>query len=308
MSSGSLRQQLAPMSIGTVFEIALRVIGRNGRALLGVALLVVGPSALLAAATSVRFSEVLTGILPADAVTAAGAATAVLTAAEVERLGGSAAVVLLASFLSGVFGLIAAAGSSAVVGADHAGRQIALVTALWACARRTWTVLGIALVTSLLTVGIIAAGLGAALAAIVLLSSGPIQAGGPGVFLALVAAVATVVAVAYLTTRWAVAVPVAALEDAGTRSALVRSWHLTGDNVLRTFAIVALAALVGAVLSGLMANLLGIVFADVLAPALGLEPVVVLTFVSAAAAVLVAPLAPVVSAVLYFDLLGRRGG
>jgi hypothetical protein len=162
--------------------------------------------------------------------------------------------------------------------------------------------LGVVLLTTLLTLAVMGLGAGLAVAALTLLPTARIEQGGPGAFLALLAAVATAVTVVYLSMRWAVALPAVVLERAGTRLALTRSWHLTRDAALRTFAVVAFALLATAVLSSLLAEILGLLFVDILGARVGLDPVVGLVVVSALASVVLAPLSPVVSAVLYHDL------
>jgi hypothetical protein len=267
----------------------------------------VGPAALLSSAVSVRLNEVLIDLVPIDA-SGAFDTGATISQPDVDRLVSAATSVMLAGALAGVLGSLAALGFAAVVGADHGGRPITLGEALGACLRGGLSALGIILLTTLLTIAVIAVGVALAAAAFTLFPSRRIEEGGPGAFLALLAAVATVVTVAYLSIRWAVALPAVVLEPAGTRAALARSWHLTSESVLRTFTVVAFALLTTAVLSSLLAEVLGLLLVDVLGTRLGLDPVVGLVLVSTLASVLLAPLSPVVGAVLYHALRMRAGG
>jgi membrane-anchored glycerophosphoryl diester phosphodiesterase (GDPDase) len=130
--------------------------------------------------------------------------------------------------------------------------------------------------------------------------------GGPGVFVSLIVVVIVVIAIVYLTMRWAPALPVMANEGAGWRQAMTRSWHLSGGNVWRIFGVVAFALLATAVLAAFVGQLLALLLVDVIGAALGLDPVVAESIALALATVLLASLAPVLTAVLYFDLRVRR--
>jgi hypothetical protein len=294
------------MTVGMVFSISVLVIRRHLRTCLGLAFLLIGPAALLTSAVSVRLNEVLVDLVPIDA-NGSFEAGLTISQGDVDRLVGAATRVLLAGAFAGVLGSLAALGFSAIVGADHGGRPMTLGEALGTCLRRAPSALGVVVLTTLLTLAVIAAGVAFAAAALALLPPARIEEGGPGAFLALLAAVATAVTIAYLSIRWAVALPAVVLEPAGTRAALVRSWRLTSDNVLRTLAVVAFAVLATAVLSSLVAEVLGLLLVDILGSRLGLDAAVGLVLVSALASVLLAPLSPVVSAVLYHDLLMRAG-
>ncbi|MFV2063792.1 MAG: glycerophosphoryl diester phosphodiesterase membrane domain-containing protein [Chloroflexota bacterium] len=294
-----------PMRLGQVVRIGMTILRRRWAALIGVAALLVGPAALLTAATGIRLSSVLVDAFPgveegllADPTT--------LTGAEVERIGGAFAVYLLATTFAGALATIGALGFSAVVAADYHGRSIEVSRALRACLHRALSALVIIVVTTLIIVAIIAAGLALIVLALSLLGGSGAQRGGPGAFVALIVGVAMVVAVLYLTIRWAMTLPVLAIEDQGWRQGLRRSWHLSGDNVWRTFAIVAIAAMVTAVLGALLVQLLSVVLVDVVAASLGLDPIVAETLATALTTVVLAPIAPVLVAVLFFDLRTRR--
>jgi hypothetical protein len=95
-------------------------------------------------------------------------------------------------------------------------------------------------------------------------------------------------------------------EGLGWRDTFRRSWHLSGDNVLRLVAIFLLATFMSAILSSVLGTLLDIVLTGAVGSALGLAEVVTSTVALSAASVLVAPLASVLVAVQYFDLRLRR--
>ena len=302
--SGSPQPLPQPMGIGSVLEIAVRILRRHWAVLLGIALLLVGPAALLTAATAVRLNDVLRNIFPGlsegvidDSIS--------LTNAQLERLGGAFAVYLAATTFAGVLATIAALGFSAVVAADYHHRSLELRDALRVCLRRALSALGVIVVTTLIIVTLLSAGLALILLAVALLPVGT-GGGGPGTFVALIIGVALVVAVLYLTMRWAFALPVLAIEDEGWRRGLRRSWHLSGDNVWRTVVVALLAALITALLGALIAQLLAVVLVDVLAVSLGLDLSIAESLSLALGTILLAPLAPVLMAVLYFDLRARR--
>jgi hypothetical protein len=297
--------RLRPMGVFAILDVAVRIMRRHLGTMLILSLVVIGPGALLTAATGVRFNEVA-GDLLSLADTGATPSPPVLTQAQAERLVAAAAAFLLASAFAGVLGALAALGFSAMVRSDYMAAQAGARVALRTTLARALPALGVVLLTTLLTVAILVVGTSVAWLAVTALSSGPIEAGGPGVFLAFVAGVATVLAVVYLTMRWAVALPVIALEGAGARAALLRSWQLTTDGVWRTFAVVALAALITAILAALLSNVLALVLVDVLAPAIGLDLTLSEAVVAALASIVLAPLAPVAAAVLYHDLRARR--
>ena len=204
-----------------------------------------------------------------------------------------------------VLGSIGALAFSATVVEDYHARQARIGTVVRASLERAPSALVFMLVTGLLIVGLLVLGLlGMSVATIILPAGG--GGGGPGVFLALIIAVALVVALVYLTMRWAPAYPVMIEEHAGWREALRRSWHLSADNVLRILLVSLLIALITAIVSSVLGTILDALLAGFLAPALGLDEVVASTIALALASVVVAPAMAVYTAVLYFDLRARR--
>lgn len=297
-----------PMSVGTVIEVAFRIVRKHWAVLLGISLLFVGPAALLTAATSAAISDdgafdVLTR-LTEDALE--GSPT--VTRAEIERLIGPVTAVLVASIISGLIASIAALGFSIVVGADYFRSRATLADALRVSLRRAPSAIVFVFVTTLLIVGLVLLGIVLASVAMSLTSGGAIQGGGFGVFLGLIVIVGLAVAVVYLTARWAVAFPAIAIEGLGWRAGLARTWRLTLDNVWRAFFMILLGSLVTAALSGLVSQLATILLVDLVGNAIGLDPLVGLTIASALGTVMLASAAPVLLAVLYFDLRIRHEG
>lgn len=298
--------RIAPMGIGAVFSVAVRIFRRHFTVLLPLSLLFVGPAALLTAATGVRFNEVAVDILPFTEDGVLESTPLALTAAEIERLVGALGAFFLASALAGALATVAALGFSSVVGADYVGEGTSLRQALRSCLRGALRVIAVIILTSLIIVAIVVVGASLIVLALEGLAGGAINRGGIGVFVALIIGVATVLAVIFLTMRWVALVPAIALDDDGVVAALRRSWHLTTDNLTRTVAVVVLGTLVAAILGALLAQLLALVVVDLLASPLGFDVGVAETLVVAATSVLLAPLIPLFVAVFYHDLKVRR--
>lgn len=293
------------MRVGQVLEIGLRILRRHWAVMLVVALLFAGPGALLTSATGLRFTEVITDVLGFEEGVLVDTGL-VVTEAQLERVIEAVTPFLLATFVAGVLLSIGALVFSAVVVEDYHARPAQLGTCLRAGLRRALSALGFMLLTSLITVGVLLAGLLAMSAATIVLPTSSVSAGGPGVFLALVAGVAMVVALVYLSMRWAPAFPAMVEEDAGATLAFRRSWHLSGDNVWRIFVVLLFAGVVAALGSSVVAQLATLVLVNGLAPEPGQAELVASTIALALGSVLLAPLMPVLTAVLYFDLRARR--
>jgi hypothetical protein len=225
----------------------------------------------------------------------------VVSDADMERVLSAAFIHLAASLLAGALLAIGTLAFSAVVADDYHARAPSLGRALGSCLRRTPSIIGVMLLTSLLTIGVLLAGLLAMSLASMASPGASVSSGGPGAFLALVAGVATVLALIYLSMRWLPAYPAMVEEDLGALAALRRSWWLSGDNVLRIFVVAAVAALTAAVVGSLLSQVLAGLLLG-----LGLEQEVATATALTLSAVLLAPLAPVLMAVLYFDLRARR--
>ncbi len=292
------------MRLGEVFDVGTRILRRHWAVLLLTALLFAGPGALLSSATAMRFTEVFIDLFPEFEDGALVDTGRIFTAAELERALDAVIPFLGASLVAGVLGSIGALAFSATVAEDYHARPAGAGTILRVSLRRAPSALVFMLVTGLMVVGLTVLGLlGMSVATLILPAAG---GGGPGVFLALIVAVAMVVALVYLTMRWAPAYPVMVEEDAGWREALRRSWHLSGDNVLRIFAVSAVIALMTAIISSVLGALFEAALAGFLAPTLGLDELVASTIALAVASAFVAPAMAVFTAVLYFDLRARR--
>jgi hypothetical protein len=275
---------------------------RRWRPLLALALLFVGPAALLTASTGAELDSVL-GEVQSVLVQGVGA----LTVAEFDRLSAALVAFLLATILAGILASVGAVAMSAAVLGPRGTWAAEMLSALRVTLRRTPSVLAFMVVTSAIVVALSLVAAGAIFVATAA-SPAALAEGGPGAFAALLVGVSLVVALAYLTMRWSVAYPVMAVEEAGWRSALSRSWSLTADNVLRSAAVVVTAALLTLVGSASLGVLLSLGLAILLGGPEGQLPVLPETLLTAGVTVLLAPLSPVFLAVLYVDLRARRAG
>ncbi len=293
------------MRLGMILDVGVRILRRHWSVMLVLALLFAGPGALLTAATGIRFNEVALDIFPGISD---GVIDPELTIGgpELDRLLDALAPYVLASLVAGVLASLGALAFSLVVADDYHARPAELGPVLRTSLRRVPSALVFILLTSLLIVGVAVLGLLGMSLATTILPTASIGSGGPGVFIALVIGVALVVGVAYLTMRWAPAFPAMVNEDLGWRGAMSRSWYLSGDNVWRIFVIAVLAALITAVGAAVLSQLLALLLVGVLAPTLGLDELVAESVALALGTLLLAPLAPVLTAVLYFDLRARR--
>lgn len=293
-----------PMRLGQVLEIGVRILRRHWPVMLSLALLFAGPGALLTAATGLRFTKVAAEVLGLEGG-AVDTSTA-LTQVELDRLLEALVPYLAATLVAGLLLSFGALAFSAVVAQDYHARTPVLVAVLRQGLRRAPSALGFIIVSSLVIGGLLLAGLLGMGAATLVFPTASVSAGGPGVFLALVVGVAVVVAVVYLTMRWAPAFPAMVEEDIGVRETFRRCWHLSGDNVWRILIITLIAAVTTALGSSVLSQLLGLLLVGGLAPALGLNELVAESLALALGSVIMAPLAPVLTAVLYFDLRARR--
>lgn len=294
-----------PMRLGTILEVTVRILRRHWRILLGLSIIFAGPGALLTAATGMRVNEVITNVFPGlgEGIIEEGM---VITDQQLQRISGALLGYVAAAILAGVLASLGALGFSAVVAADYHARRLELGEALRTCLARTPAALAFMLISSVIIIGLLLGGTAVLLLLVSLLPGASAGTGGPAAFAALVVIVALVVGVLYLTLRWAPAFPAMVNEGLGAREALARSWHLSADNVWRILFIVIFAALAGGLMATVMAQILAAFLVGLLAPLLGMDELIAESLALALGTVLLASLAPVLTAVLYFDLRARR--
>jgi hypothetical protein len=252
--------------------------------------------ALLSAASGAQLSGVLVRIDPQA-----------VTGTQARELLDAGMVAFLGEFASGVLGAVAAVGFAWVVARDYLAQPSDLVGAGRQAIGRALPAMAAQSIATAAVLGIVALASGAIVAVLTALAPDGVSQGGVGVFLAILIAVATALAVVYLGVRWSLVIPAVALEPVGPLRSLARSWRLTADHVWRTFAVMLLTALMVSILAALVAQLLALVFIDGLGSLgrpegspVGFDPVAE-TVIAAIATVLFAPVTPVVMTVLYYD-------
>jgi hypothetical protein len=292
------------MGLSRILDVGISIIRRRWAVLLGVAVLFVGPGALLTAATNLRFVETSRDILGPELELLEANAT--ITNAQLERLGGDLLAYLAATTIAGLLAAVGGLAFSAVVGADFFHRPLGLGEALGVAFRRALSALAFILLTIVIVVLIVIGAMALMIAVLAVSGGGNLDQGGPGVFLVILLGVALALALVYLTVRWAPALPAIAIEDLGWRDAFRRAWHLSGDNLWRIGVVILISLIVMSLLGALVAQLLAVVLVGVVATAVGLDLLLAESIALALGTVLVAPLLPVLTAVLYFDLRVRR--
>jgi hypothetical protein len=301
--TGAPGRRLQPIPITSVFEIGVRILRRHFGVLMLLAVVFELAPGLLTAAAGVRMGDALISAFPG--LTTGQVATPRLSDAQTQGLVDAGLFSLGASLLAGLLTGIATVGYSWVVGRDYHAARPSVGSAVLATLRRAMPAIAVVLVTTLVLFGVILAGGLLMAGALVLVGPADPARGGAGVFLALVALVATAVIALTLAVRLSLGVQSVALEEVGAVHGLARSWHLTASNTWRTFGVIAIASIVTSILATAITQLLGAVLVDGFATGIGYA-VVGETAVSAVAALLFAPVSPVVQSVLYYDLRVRR--
>lgn len=293
---------LRPLTLGTMYDGAFRIIRYNPKATVGAAALVTAIGMSIPVALSLAFALTLgTGIDPS------GDPEADLTTSEALGLIGSMGALLLGLYATQL-GLIFVTGMVAhVTHAAALGRRMSLGQAWAATHGKRWRLIGLSLLVglgglllvSVLIAPVIAVGV---LSGDVLLTVG----------LAVLAGVAMVclfgwlwIKLTYLTSA------ILMLEDGGVVRALARSWRITGRHYWRTLGIALLTMLITAVAGSILTTPISVVgqVATFLAP----EYIfVILAATQALASVVqnafVTPFVSAVSALQYLDLRIRKEG
>ncbi|MBA2275298.1 MAG: glycerophosphoryl diester phosphodiesterase membrane domain-containing protein [Chloroflexi bacterium] len=293
-------RRLPPVTFGGILEITGRLTRRHAGRLVILATLFLLPAWLLSAAAGVQLVTTVLDLLPVPIPGRPIPQPVTFTPEESGRVAQALIILLATSLLLGLAGAVAAAAFSDVVQRDYRGLEPSVRQAALRALRRLPRILGTAVLGTLAFVGLL---LGGVMMAVLLATLGGVDpsGGGLGVFLALVALVAFVLAAMVLSVRWSLAIVVVALEERGPLAALIRSWRLTAGAAWRTLGILLLVTLVVAVIGGLLSEILGLTVADLLFGESSSSALVVRTIFSAIISVLLAPLLPVAMTVLYFD-------
>lgn len=288
------------MSISAILETTARLTRRHFRMLVALATLFLTPTVVLSALAGFGLFEAI-----APAVPRVPGEQVAFTTAQVEAILRASAIVLGVSLLASVAGALLAVASSHVVARDYIGSPTNIGDGARHAMKRLLPVLAAMILNLGAILGVAILGVLAATAVISGLGRDA-SGGGPGVFVALIVGVTTVLAVLILAARWTLAVPVLALEQVGPIQALRRSWRLTASAVWRTIGLTLLVVLIVGVLGSVVTEVLGFILADLPLGATSSGAIVVRIVIGSSVAIISAPILPVALTVLYFDLRVRR--
>jgi len=299
---------LYPLSLDRVLQLTFSLFRFRWAALIGVSAAIMLPVLLIIALLQAAVGEDLARLQQAQLDLAAGLPVSFEDALPLPAI----LVSYLALVLMGIAGYLALAAVIHLTAGTYAGRRVSARDALGAALGRLATLLGIAVVVMLAIFGVMLLGGVIGVGLIVASVSGGQVQPGFAVFAGLIALVATVVAVVFLSVRWAFPVQAAMLEQTPALASLGRSWRLVSGSSWRVLGY----TLVFGLLIGLIALVLDTVVA--LALGSGFEIVdgrvtfapgtyVAASLVNGLVAVLLAPITTIGLTMLYFDLRWRRG-
>ncbi|MGI8644856.1 MAG: hypothetical protein ACR2JD_00800 [Nocardioides sp.] len=289
---------LRPLSLGDIYDAALKIIRFNPKATVG--------SAVLVTAIAMAIPVILTSILTFALDLSLDLEATAYSSTEIAGLVGSFGSLLLGVFLQSI-GLVLVTGMIAhVVAAAAIGQRLGLGEA-WARTRgKRWSLIGLTLLLFLITLLLIA---GYAAAWI------PVIAFGDGLAIALFALVTIPLFATLMFWFWIrvyyLPVPALMLEPIGVTGAIARGYRLTRGAFWRTFGIALLTVLLAQVAGSILA--LPISIAGQLGSAAGATSryaVLILVLSQALSSVItaafVAPFTTAVASVQYLDQRIRK--
>lgn len=297
--------RLAPMPITALLEVAGRIIRRHAVPLLAVSALFQLPSSITDAAAQQRLARAVSAIvvgLDTDTPRVLEPTTA-QSQAILEAL----VVVMATSVFGMLLGALATLAFTSAALDDYQGRRPGVRAMVGTALRRALPALAASLLAAILLLGIIVGATVLAAGAMALMPAPGGGAGGFGAFLAILVGVSAVILAIVVIVRLALPAAVLAGEPVGAIESLRRSWHLTGDNTWRAFAILGVVTIVVAILGSTLLELLAVVITDGIAAGMGLADLSDAPL-SGVVSTLMAPIGGVVLAVLYLDLRVRRDG
>lgn len=281
---------LRPLGLGEILDGAIKVIRRYPRPSLGLA------AAIAVVVTLVDVALLLSFPTPHfDTPDGPDFQVAFGSAAQNASRSGTAG---LLSFLGG---LVLTGALITVVGNAVQGKPVT-TGQVWAAVRpRIWALLGLSLLTGLLSVAPVAIGI---LIAVIL----GFATGGIGLVIGIPLAIAGGLLSVYLFVRLSLAPAALILEKVGVTTALKRSGVLVRTSWWRVFGILLLTSLITSILSGIIAAPISIVAVIASGGSDG-TPFLVATRVGAGlASVLISPFSAGVRALLYVDRRMRAEG
>jgi hypothetical protein len=280
---------LRPLALGELLDGAIKIVRRYPRPTLGL-------SAAIAVVVTVL--DVLF-VLAFDRGTSTTSGVDVNVGDQFSSGVGSAAPGGIVSYLAGLVltGALVAVVGKAVLGKPAPTREV------WDTVRpRLWALLGLSLLSGLIVVAPVGVGVGVAVAL-------GVVAGGPGVLLGVLVALAGAVLSAYLYVRLSLAAPALVLERAGVVTALRRSGVLARGSWWRLFGILLVTVILTGILTAIISLPISLVTLAVSGGATGGTAFLVAQQVaSGLASVVVAPFSAGVRALLYVDRRMRAEG
>ena len=282
---------LRPLALGELLDGAIKVIRRYPRPTLGLS------AAIALAVTILNVISVLAigGHRFAPTVTDQGRSidsTSLIT---------SVSAAIPAQLLGFVGGLVLTGALIAVVGRAVQGKD-APISEVWATVRpRIWALIGLALLTIVITFAPFAIG--------ILIAVGLGVSGGPATLvIGLPLALAGFVASVYLYIRLSIAPAALVLERAGVMQSLRRSSVLVKGSWWRMFGILFLTAIIAGIVGAIIGFPLGIIAVLFLGGIDGTPVLVAQQVAGGVASVLIAPFSAGVHALLYVDRRMRAEG
>ncbi|HUP82655.1 MAG TPA: hypothetical protein VM284_00515 [Candidatus Limnocylindria bacterium] len=205
-------------------------------------------------------------------------------------------LLVLAGFASALVGLIVSAAVVQIGDSVFRGRPVSVREALGFAIRRAPAVIGGQLLLFLAAFGIVLLG--------IVFGAFMIAGGSAAAFLGLVLIVASFAALMFLAIRWSLLVQTVVIERVGAVDGLSRSWRLVAGSGWRVlgylFLLGLVAGVVAAIFSAVPEAVLKLDGSNASGAAIG-------TMFDGIAAILLAPIAPLVMLFLYYDLRFKKG-
>jgi hypothetical protein len=223
---------------------------------------------------------------------------------------GSLSATLLQTVIGLVVGVVATGLLTVVMGQAVLGKRVTASEAWSRTKSRFWPLLGLTLLVTLITFGVVAIGIG--LAVLLGIGLGNAAGAGVGVLVGVLLGLGVLVAALWLYIKLLLAPVALILEAAPVTRSMSRSWNLVSGAWWRTFGIYLLGSILAAIVSSVLAIPFTIVGAVLSFNAMESGDVLPLTYtISVALATLVSsivviPFSAGIVALLYIDRRIRR--
>jgi hypothetical protein len=228
------------------------------------------------------------------------------------RLWPSFAANLVISFLVGIVSFVTTGALTSAGARTYTSEPTSVGAALRDALSRLRTLVGVLVLSVLITYVIVLAGVIVGLALFLSTATGGQIQPGPLVFFGLIVFVAAFAALVFVGIRLALTVPVVMLESVGTVDAIRRSWRLVAGSSWRVLGYLLVFGLLIAVTGGVLSALINIIINPVRATGLTtfeVDPVrlAISTFIQGVIAAALEPITAIGTLLLYYDLRWRHG-